>query len=172
MSEDIQQNSNQDPQQDQNRPLFTIEKLYVKDLSIEVPGAPKVFLEQGQPQVNVQLRTSSENIEEGLYDVVLNVTVSATLPENKNMFLVEVAQAGVFQIRNVPQENIEPLIMIASPNILFPYAREAISDAITRAGFQPVLLAPVNFEALYAQQMKQQAETAAANQASEEKTVQ
>lgn len=158
-SKDAAQGSNQQGQET-TRPLFTIEKLYVKDLSIEVPGAPTIFLEQGQPQVNVQLRTTSSDLEGHLHEVVLTVTVSATLPENKSMFLVEVAQAGIFQIRNVPAENVEPLVMIASPNILFPYAREAVSDAITRAGFQPILLAPVNFEALYAQQKQQQQQQA------------
>ncbi len=142
---------------DNAQPIFSIEKLYVKDLSIEVPNAPQIFLEREAPQINVQLRTEGKGIDEGLFEVVLTVTVSASLPEEKNMFLIEVAQAGVFQIRNVPQPEMEPVMMIGCPNILFPYAREAISDAVTRAGFQPVLLAPVNFEALYQQQRQQAA---------------
>jgi len=145
--------NNQNAQQ--NQPLFSIDKLYVKDLSLEVPNAPKIFLERDNPQVNVQLRTASDKIEEGVYDVTLTITVSATLPGEKNLFLVEVAQAGIFQARNIPAEDLEPLMMIACPNILFPYAREVVSDAVTRAGFQPVILAPVNFEALYQAQKQQ-----------------
>jgi len=143
------------------QPVFTIEKLYVRDLSVEVPNAPKVFLERENPQINVQLRTDGKQIDEGVYEVVLTVTVTAKIGEDKTVFLVEVAQAGIFQIRNVPESDIEPIMMIGCANILFPYAREAVSDAVTRAGFQPVLLAPVNFEAMY-QARQQAAEGAAA----------
>ncbi len=143
---------------EQAQPVFSIEKLYVKDLSLEVPNAPKVFLERENPQVNVQLRTDGNNVEEGIYEVTLTVTATAKLPNDKTLFMVEVAQSGIFQIRNVPQQEIEPVMMIGCPNILFPYAREAVSDAVTRAGFQPVILAPVNFEALYHAQKQQQAQ--------------
>ncbi|GLT20603.1 MULTISPECIES: protein-export chaperone SecB [Zoogloea] len=138
------------------QPVFSIEKLYVKDLSLEVPNAPQIYLEREAPQINVQLRTEGNGIDEGVFEVTLTVTVTAQLPEDKTVFLVEVAQCGIFQIRNVPQEDLEPIMMIGCANILFPYAREAVSDAVTRAGFQPVLLAPVNFEALF-QQNRQQA---------------
>lgn len=142
---------------DNVQPVFSIEKLYVKDLSIEVPNAPQIYLEREAPQINVQLRTESNAIDEGVFEVNLTVTVTAKLPTgDKTVFLIEVAQAGIFQIRNVPAEDLEPIMMIGCANILFPYAREAISDAVTRAGFQPVLLAPVNFEMLY-QQNRQQA---------------
>ncbi|MCE1185986.1 MAG: protein-export chaperone SecB [Zoogloea sp.] len=139
------------------QPVFSIEKLYVKDLSIEVPNAPQIYLERETPQVNVQLRTDSRPLDEGVFEVKLTVTVTAQLGEDKTVFLVEVAQGGIFQIRNVPTEELEPIMMIGCANILFPYAREVISDAITRAGFQPVILAPVNFEALYQQNRQQQA---------------
>ena len=139
------------------QPVFSIEKLYVKDLSLEVPNAPQVYLERETPQINVQLRTEGNAVDEGIYEVNLTVTVTAKLPEEKTVFLVEVAQAGIFQIRNVPDEEIEPVLAIACPNILFPYARESVSDTITRAGFQPVILAPVNFESLYRQRLEQQA---------------
>ena len=138
------------------QPVFSIEKLYVKDLSVEVPHAPQIYLEREAPQINVQLRTEGNGVDEGVFEVTLTVTVTAQLPEDKTVFLVEVAQCGIFQIRNVPQEDLEPIMMIGCANILFPYAREAVSDAVTRAGFQPVLLAPVNFEALF-QQNRQQA---------------
>lgn len=139
------------------QPVFSIEKLYVKDLSLEVPNAPKIFLERETPQVNVQLRTDSKPVDGGIFDVVLTVTVTAKLPDERTLFMVEVAQAGVFQIRNIPEGDLEAVLMIGCANILFPYAREAVSDAVTRAGFQPVLLAPVNFEGLY-QAQKQQRE--------------
>ena len=131
------------------QPVFSIEKIYVKDLSLEVPNAPRIFLERENPQINVQLRTDASNVDEGIFEVTLTVTVAAKLAEDRTVFLVEVAQSGIFQIRNIPEGDLEPVTMIGCPNILFPYAREAISDAITRAGFQPVVLAPVNFEALY-----------------------
>lgn len=137
------------------QPVFSIEKIYVKDLSLEVPNAPKIFLERENPQINVQLRTDGASVDDGLFEVTLTVTVSAKLGEDRAVFLVEVAQAGVFQIRNIPEGDLEPVMMIGCPNILFPYAREAVSDAITRAGFQPVLLAPVNFEALYQARQQQ-----------------
>lgn len=141
------------------QPVFSIEKLYVKDLSLEVPNAPKIFLERDNPQVNVQLRTDGKPIDDGIFEVVLTITVSAKLPDERTLFMVEIAQAGIFQIRNIPEGDLEPVMMIGCPNILFPYAREAVSDAVTRAGFQPVVLAPVNFEGLY-QAQKQQASAA------------
>ena len=137
------------------QPVFGIEKLYVRDLSVEVPHAPEIFLEREAPQVEIQLNTTGRNVDEGIFEVVLTVTVTATLNE-KTVFLVEVGQAGIFRIMNVPGEQVEPLVAVACPNILFPYARETISDAITRAGFPPVLLAPVNFEAIYRQRLEQQ----------------
>lgn len=139
------------------QPVFSIEKLYVKDLSLEVPGAPQIFLEREAPQVNVQLRTEGQAIEDGVYEVSLTVTVTAKIGEDRTLFLVEVAQAGIFQIRHIPESDLEPVMMIGCPNILFPYAREAVSDAVTRAGFQPVLLSPVNFESLYQAQRQQAA---------------
>ncbi|TAH50435.1 MAG: protein-export chaperone SecB [Betaproteobacteria bacterium] len=142
------------------QPVFSIEKIYVKDLSLEVPGAPQIYLERETPEINVQLRTEGRGIDEGLYEVVLTVTVTAKLGAERSVFLVEAAQGGVFQIRNIPDGDLEPVMMIGCANILFPYARETVSDAITRAGFQPVLLAPVNFEALYQAQRQQAAQNA------------
>jgi len=148
---------------EQAQPMFSIEKLYVKDLSIEVPNAPQIFLEREAPQVNVELNTSGEKVDEGYYNVTVNVTVNAT-SKDRTVFLVEVAQSGVFQIRNFAESDIEPVMMIGCANILFPYAREAVSDAITRAGFQPILLAPVNFEALYQARVQAQNEQAGAGE--------
>lgn len=144
----------------QQQPAFGIEKIYLKDLSLEIPHAPGVFLSGEQPQVEVQLHHEGTAIGEGLYQVVLTVTVTAKAAE-KILFLVEVAQAGIFQIRNVPESDLEPLHATVCPNILFPYVREAVSDVIVRAGFPPVYLAPVNFEALYRQRLQQAQEQAA-----------
>jgi len=142
------------------QPVFGIEKLYVKDLSVEVPNAPEIFLERDQPQIEIQLNTGGRGVGEGVFEVVLTVTVTAKMGE-KTVFLVEVGQAGIFRIQNVPEEQLEPLIAVACPNILFPYAREAVSDAVSRAGFQPIVLQPVNFEGMYMQRLQQQAETGA-----------
>ena len=137
------------------QPVFSIEKLYVKDLSLEVPNGPQIFLEREAPEIELQLQTNGSGLGDGMYETVLTVTVTAKLGE-KAFFLVEVSQAGIFQIRNVPDTDIEPIIGVACPNILFPYAREAVSDAVSRAGFPPVILAPVNFEAMYQQRLQQQ----------------
>lgn len=144
---------------DQEQPVFSIEKLYVKDLSLEVPNAPGVFLEQEGPTINVELHNAAGMVSEGVYGVVLTVTVTAKR-EDKTFFLVEAGQAGIFQIRNMPQESIDAILGVTCPTILFPYVREVISDAINRAGFPPVLLAPVNFEALYQQRAAQAAQPA------------
>jgi preprotein translocase subunit SecB len=140
------------------QPGFGIEKLYVKDASIEVPNAPQIFTERTAPQVNVELGNAAQKLDEGIFEVAIKVTVTAKIGD-KTAFLVEATQAGIFAIRNVPVENLEPILAVTCPNILFPYAREAVSDMVTRAGFAPVLLNPINFEALYMQQ-KQQAENA------------
>jgi preprotein translocase subunit SecB len=131
------------------QPVFAIEKIYVKDASLEAPNAPQVFLEAVQPQVEVQLQNAGARIADGLYEVVVTVTVTAKAGE-RTCFLIEAAQAGIFQIRNVPEAELNPILGIACSNILFPYARETVSDLIQRAGFPPIHLAPVNFEAMYA----------------------
>ena len=137
-------------------PVFQIEKIYLKDLSLEIPNAPQIFLERDAPQIEVQLKSEGTSVDEGLYEVVLTVTVTAKIGE-KTMFLVEVGEAGIFQMRNIPASDIDPVLSIACPNILFPYARETVSDVVVRAGFPPVLLTPVNFEAMYQQRMEAQA---------------
>lgn len=143
------------------QPVFGIEKLYVKDLSVEVPNAPEIFLERENPEIEIQLNTTGRGVDEGIFEVVLTVTVTAKLGE-KTVFLVEVGQAGIFRIMNIPGDQVEPLIAIACPNVLFPYAREVVSDAVGRAGFQPIVLQPVNFEAMYMQRMQQEQQAAPA----------
>ncbi len=135
----------------QNGPVFSIEKVYVKDLSLEIPNAPQVFLEREAPSVDIQLHHNSTNVDEGVYQTVLTVTVTAKA-KDKTLFLVEAAQAGIFVVRNIPATELEAVLAIACPNILFPYVREVISDVVSRAGFPPVILSPVNFEAIYSQQ--------------------
>lgn len=148
-------------EQEAQQPVFNIEKIYVKDLSLEVPNAPQIFLEREAPQIDVQLHTESGAVSEGVYHSVLTVTVTAKI-KDKTMFLVEASHAGIFQIRNIPQEEMDPILGIACPNILFPYVREVISDATSRAGFPPVMLNPMNFEVLYQQQQAQKQQQAGA----------
>lgn len=135
----------------QPQPVFTIEKIYVKDLSLELPNAPQCFLEREQPKIDVQLRTAGNAVEDGMYDVTLTATITAKIGD-KTLFLVEAAEAGVFQIRHVPESDLGAVLAIGCPNILFPYLRETVSDAVSRAGFPPVILALVNFEVFYQQQ--------------------
>ena len=147
--------------QPQNQPVFSIEKVYVKDLSLEIPNAPQAFLEREAPTVDIQLHHNSSNVEEGVYQTTLTVTVTAKV-KDKTLFLVEAAQAGIFVVRNLPAQDLEAVLGIACPNILFPYVREVISDVVTRAGFPPVVLAPVNFEAIYQQSREGQPQAATA----------
>jgi preprotein translocase subunit SecB len=140
---------------------LAIEKIYVKDLSLENPGAPQSFQMSEAPQIEIGLRTRGEQIAPDVYECVLTLTVTAKA-NDKTVFLIEAAQAGVFSIRGVPQTHLQPVLAIHCPTVLFPYARETIADATTRAGFPPVHLAPINFEALYQQQLAQAAAEAPA----------
>ncbi len=134
---------------------FGIEKIYVKDLSLENPGAPQSFQINEAPQIEIGLRTRTDQIQQDVYESVLTVTVTAKNGD-KTVFLIEVAQAGIFTIRGVSPEMMQPVIAVHCPTVLFPYVRETIADATTRAGFPPVHLHPINFEALYQQQLAQQ----------------
>jgi preprotein translocase subunit SecB len=140
---------------------FGIDRIYSKDLSLENPGAPGGFQGAEPPQVEIGLRTRTDQVQPDVYESVLTVTVTAKSGD-KTLFLVAVAQAGPFTIRGVPAEHMQPVIAIHCPTVLFPYAREAIAHATMNAGYPPVQLAPINFEALYAQQLAQmQAQPAA-----------
>ena len=143
------------PEESNNQPVFAIEKIYVKDLSLEIPNAPAIFLERDNPQIDLQMHCEANPIGDNVYQASITVTVTAKLKE-KNMFLVEACQAGIFRIQNVPQTEIKAVLGIGCPNILFPYLRETVSDVVTRGGFPPVMLNPVNFEALYHQQQQAQ----------------
>ncbi|HEX7054092.1 MAG TPA: protein-export chaperone SecB [Burkholderiales bacterium] len=144
----------QQPQQQQPA-TFQIEKVYVKDVSLEIPHAPRVFLEQAQPQLEVRIDSAAEGFSEGYFEVTVSATVTAKVGE-RTLFLVEAAQAGIFAVRNVPRDELGPLLGIACPTVIFPYLRETISDLVVRGGFPPVLLAPLSFEALYLQRLQQQ----------------
>lgn len=133
---------------------FNIEKIYVKDLSLEIPNAPQVFVQGDTPELDVQVHNTAQQFAEGLYEVIVTVTVTAKAGE-KTLFLAEAAQAGIFTVRGVPAEELDPLLGIGCPTILYPYVREVISDVVTRGGFPPVILAPVSFEALYVQRQQQ-----------------
>lgn len=142
------------------QPVFNIEKTYVRDLSLEVPNAPHIFLEQATPEVQIQLQTQASVIGENVYECVVTVTATAKSGE-KTVFLVEVKQAGIFRIEGVPQQDLDPILGVACPNILFPFAREVIANTVSRAGFPPVMLSPVNFEAVYQQRQAEAARAAA-----------
>jgi preprotein translocase subunit SecB len=143
------------------QPVFQMEKIYVKDISLEIPHAPKIFLEKENPQIEVQLNTQTKPIEDNVYEVEVTATVTAKLGE-KVMFLIEVKQAGIFQIRDVAPEEFEPILAVTCPNILFPYLREVVSDISVRGGFAPMMLNPVNFDVLYQQQKESELAAAAA----------
>lgn len=137
---------------------FAIQKIYVKDISFETPSSPHVFLEKWEPEVNLQLGNNASilNEEGGVHEVVLSLTVTAKLGD-KVAYLIEVQQAGIFNINGFGGDDLATIVGSYCPNILFPYAREAVSDLVTKGGFPQMLLAPVNFDALYAQHMQQQA---------------
>jgi preprotein translocase subunit SecB len=145
--------------QDNNQPSFAIQRIYLKDLSLELPNAPQILLEQGQPQVDVQLNLHAEPVVESIYEVAVTATVTAKV-NDKVLFLVEAKQAGLFEIKNVPQEQMQPIIAIACPQIVYPYLRATVADVLNRTGFPAVHLTEVNFQAMYEAQL---AQAAAAN---------
>jgi len=145
---------------DNQTPVFQIQRVYLKDLSLEQPNSPQILLEQVQPQVDINLAIGAETITDGIYEVSVTATVTTKVGE-KVLFLVEAKQAGIFEIRHVPDEQLQPIIGIACPGIVYPYLRAIVSDVCTRAGFPPVVLSEVNFQAMYEAQRAQQ--QAAAN---------
>ena len=140
---------------------LSLQKVYVKDASFEAPGAPQVFQEQGQPQVQLNLQQQVTSIGENVFEVVLSVTVTCKLGE-KTAYLAEVQQAGIFGMAGFEASGRDAVLATYCPNVLFPYARHIVSDLIQSGGFPPFLLQPINFEGLYAEQMRRQAEGAPA----------
>lgn len=140
-------------------PVFAIQRIYLKDLSLEIPNAPRIFLETAQPGVEVQMDVGNEQIAEGIYESTVTVTVTTRVGE-KTAFLVEAKQGGIFEVRNVPDEQMPLLLNVVCPNIVYPYLRSNIADTVQRSGFPPIHLAEINFEALYQQRLAQAQEQA------------
>ncbi|WP_211442333.1 protein-export chaperone SecB [Collimonas humicola] len=140
-------------------PVFQIQRVYLKDLSLEQPNSPAIFLEQEAPQIEVAVDVGAEALAEGIFESTVTVTVTAKV-KDKVAFLVEGKQAGIFELRNIPTEQLDPLLGIGCPNIVYPYLRANLADAITRAGFPPIHLAEINFEVFYQQRLQALAEQA------------
>ena len=148
-------NKNESQSSDETGPQFTIQKIYAKDISFETPHSPAVFTEDWHPNINLNLSSAAQSLTDHAYEVALTVTVTVKTGE-KTAFLVEVHQAGIFSIQGFGQEELGHMLGSYCPNILFPYAREAVTDLVVRGGFPQLVLAPVNFEALYAQRLDQE----------------
>jgi len=145
-------------------PVFQVQRIYLKDASLEMPNAPLVFLENENPKVDVQLEVSDAPVVEALHEVVVRVTVTAKV-KDKVLFLVEGKQAGIFEIRNLPAEQRPPVLGIVCPGIVYPYLRASIADLISRTGLPPIHLAEINFEAFYQQRLAAVAQQSAAKPA-------
>lgn len=152
MSDEINQAAEQ-------APVFQIQRVYLKDLSLEQPNSPQIFLEPEAPSIEIAVDVNAGNLAEGIYESSVTITVTAKV-KDKVAFLVEGKQAGIFEIRNIPVEQLDPVLGIACPNIIYPYLRANIADAITRAGFPPVHLTEINFEVFYQQRLEALAEQA------------
>lgn len=137
-------------------PVFQIQRVYLKDLSLEQPNSPQILVEQGQPNVDINLQVEVAPIAEGMFEVAVTATVTTTLGE-RTLFLCEAKEAGIFEIRNIDPEQMQPILGIACPGIVYPYLRAVVADVISRAGFPPVHLAEVNFQAMYEAQQAQAA---------------
>jgi preprotein translocase subunit SecB len=135
-------------------PVFQIQRMYLKDMSLEQPNSPQILLEQQQPEVDINLGLSAETVTDGVYEVCVTATVTTKI-KDKTLFLVEAKQAGIFEIRNVPQDQLQAIIGIACPQMVYPYLRAIVSDVCTRAGFPPVVLSEVNFQAMFEAQQQQ-----------------
>ena len=140
-------------------PVFNIQRVYLKEASLEQPNSPAILLEKAQPTVEISLGVNAENVADGVFEITVTATVHTKI-EDKTVFLAECKQAGIFEVRNVPAEQMDPVLGIACPQIVYPYLRGNVSDLIQRAGFPPVHLAEINF-----QQMYEQRQAAAQNQA-------
>ncbi|WP_323751745.1 protein-export chaperone SecB [Marinobacter sp.] len=153
--------------ENQNQPQFALQRIYVKDLSFESPNAPMVFQEQWKPQVNLDLNTAHTKVSDNQYEVVLSMTVTAKLDE-KVAYIVEIQQAGVFMVAGIEGAQLGQMLGAYCPTILFPYAREAIDGTVSKGSFPALMLAPVNFDAIYAQALKKKQEEAAGEAGSEQ----
>ena len=144
---------------EQQTPVFQIQRVYLKDMSLEQPNSPAILMAQEQPSVDIQLGVGMEQVADGIVEVTVTATVTTKI-QDKTVFLVEAKQAGIFEVRNLPEDQMGPVIGIACPQIIYPYLRGNVADIIQRAGFPPVHLAEINFQAMYEQQQQQQAAAA------------
>ena len=135
-------------------PIFNIQRMYLKDLSLEQPNSPQILLDQQQPQVDINLAVSADTVSEGIIEVTVTATVTAKVAD-RTLFLIEAKQAGIFELRNLPPEQMQAIVGIACPGMVYPYLRAIVSDVCTRAGFPPVLLSEVNFQAMFEAQQQQ-----------------
>ena len=135
-------------------PVFQIQRMYLKDLSLEQPNSPQILLEQTQPQVDINLGVGAEVVAEGVFEVTVTATVTTKIGE-RTLFLVEAKQAGIFEIRNIPDDQMQGIVGIVCPQMIYPYLRAIVSDICTRAGFPPILLTEVNFQAMFESQQQQ-----------------
>ena len=142
--------------EEQATPVFQIQRVYLKDLSLEQPNSPAILTSTEQPNVDIQLAGGMEQVADGIVEVTVTATVTTKI-EDKTVFLVEAKQAGIFEVRNLPEDQMGPVIGIACPQIIYPYLRGNVADVIQRAGFPPVHLAEINFQAMYEQQQQQAA---------------
>ncbi len=147
---------------DTSTPLFQIQRIYLKDLSLEQPNSPQVLLEQGQPQVEINLAHGGTSVGEAMHEVTVTATVTTKI-NDKTLFLVEAKYGGIFELRNIPAEQERQILGIACPGIVYPYLRAIVSDVCTRAGFPPVVLAEVNFQAMFEAQQAQAAQVGTSN---------
>ena len=147
---------------EENTPVFQIQRVYLKEASLEQPNSPAILLEQQQPAVDIQLGVEANQAADGVFEICVTATVQTKI-EDKTVFLVECKQAGIFEIRNVPEDQIGAIIGIACPQIVYPYLRANVADIVTRAGFPPVHLAEINFQAMYEQQQAEAAQEVAAS---------
>ena len=138
-------------------PVFQIQRVYLKDLSLEQPNSPAILLEQEQPTVDIQLGVDAQPVTDGIFEITVSATVQTKI-NDRTVFLVEAKQAGIFEIRNLPEEQMGPILGIACPQIVYPYLRGNVADVIQRGGFPPVHLAEINFQAMYEQQQSQLAQ--------------
>src|SRR5690554_2419240 len=152
-----------------NQPQFALQRVYLKDVSFEAPNSPQVFTKEWKPEVKLDLNTGAKKLDDTHYEVSIKVTVTATNAD-ETAFLVEVDQAGLFLLANIPEDQIRPMLATVCPNILFPYLRENIDNLVIKGGFPALVLAHINFDALYQQRLAQEAEEAK-QQAAEESTV-
>ena len=142
---------------DQQDPVFQIQRVYLKDLSLEQPNSPAILLEQTQPTVDIQLGVDAQPVADGIFEITVSATVQTKIGE-RTVFLVEAKQAGIFEIRNLPEDQMGPILGIACPQIVYPYLRGNVADVIQRGGFPPVHLAEINFQAMFEQQQAQAAQ--------------